>query len=95
MQLPSEDPIFSLLPRKLGRQGEAGGYRGFLDGGESMKYNTAEFKALWLVQKFSTWTERWNHSGSFKKIPMPWLHLGQDDPGSSFLKLMDPDDPAF
>ena len=60
-----------------------------------MKYNTAEFKALWLVQKFSTWTERWNHSGSFKKIPMPWLHLGQDDPGSSFLKLMDPDDPAF
>ena len=46
MQLPSEDPIFSLLSRKLGRQGEAGRYRGFLDGGESMKYGTAEFKGI-------------------------------------------------
>ena len=46
MQLPSEDPIFSLLSRKLGRQGEAGRYRGFLDGGEPMKYGTAEFKGI-------------------------------------------------
>ena len=42
----SKDPIFSLLSRKWGREGEAGGYRGFLDGGESMKYNTAEFKGI-------------------------------------------------